>query len=53
MSIFPFPAKLRSISNSIYLACSPRFWRKLSILIWRPVLDYEFRDIWLVHRDIA
>jgi len=53
MSTSPVSAPLASISKSDYLASLPRWRRWLSTLNWRPVVEYEIREIELEHRRIA
>jgi len=53
MSTSPVSAPSASISRSDYLASLPRWRRWLSTLNWRPVVEYEIREIELEHRRIA
>jgi FtsZ-binding cell division protein ZapB len=53
MSTSPVSAPSASISKSDYLASLPRWRRWLSTLNWRPVVDYEIREIEFEHRRIA
>ena len=45
MSISPSSAPLPSISKSEYYSSLPWFRRLLAMLNWRPVVDYELREI--------
>jgi hypothetical protein len=45
MSTSPSSAPLRSISKSEYYSSLPWFRRLLAMLNWRPVVDYELREI--------
>jgi len=53
MSTSPVLAPSASISKSDYLASLPRWRRWLSTLNWRPVVEYEIREIEFEHRRIA
>lgn len=53
MSTSPVSAPSASISKSDYLASLPRWRRLLSTLNWRPVVEYEIREIEFEHRRIA
>ena len=53
MSTSPVSAPSASISKSDYLSSLPRWRRWLSTLNWRPVVDYEIREIEFEHRRIA
>jgi len=53
MSTSPISAPSASISKSDYLASLPRWRRWLSTLNWRPVVEYEIREIEFEHRRIA
>jgi len=53
MSTSPVSAPSASISKSDYLASLPRWRRWLSTLNWRPVVEYEIREIEFEHRKIA
>jgi len=53
MSTSPVSAPSASISKSDYLASLPRWRRWLSTLNWRPVVEYEIREIEFEHRRIA
>jgi hypothetical protein len=45
MSTFPPSAPSPSISKSEYYSSLPWFRRLLAMLNWRPVVDYELREI--------
>ena len=45
MSTFPSSAPSPSISKSEYYSSLPWFRRCLAMLNWRPVVDYELREI--------
>jgi len=45
MSTFPSSAPSPSISKSEYYSSLPWFRRLLAMLNWRPVVDYELREI--------
>ena len=45
MSTFPSSAPSPSISKSEYYSSLPWFRRWLAMLNWRPVVDYELREI--------
>ena len=45
MSTSPSSASLPSISKSEYYSSLPWFRRWLAMLNWRPVVDYELREI--------
>lgn len=53
MSTSPVSAPSTSISKSDYLASLPRWRRWLSTLNWRPVVEYEIREIEFENRRIA
>ena len=53
MSTSPVSAPSASISKSDYLSSLPRWRRWLSTLNWRPVVEYEIREIEFEHRRIA
>ena len=52
MSSFPSSAPSASISKSEYYSSLPWFRRLLAMLNWRPVVDYELREIEFNHREI-
>ena len=45
MSTFPSSVPSSSISKSEYYSSLPWFRRLLAMLNWRPVVDYELREI--------
>jgi hypothetical protein len=45
MSTSPSSELSHSISKSEYYSSLPRFRRLLAMLNWRPVIDYELREI--------
>ena len=45
MSTFPSSVPSASISKSEYYSSLPWFRRLLAMLNWRPVVDYELREI--------
>ena len=49
----PSTAPPRSISKSEYYSSLPWFRRYLAMLNWRPVVDYELREIEFEKRRIA
>ena len=49
----PSTAPPRSISKSEYYSSLPWFRRCLAMLNWRPVVDYELREIEFEKRRIA
>jgi hypothetical protein len=53
MSTFPSSAPSPSISKSEYYSSLPWFRRFLAMLNWRPVVDYELREIEFKQREIA
>ncbi len=53
MSTSPSSAPLPSISKSEYYSSLPWFRRCLAMLNWRPVVDYELREIEFKKRKIA
>jgi hypothetical protein len=53
MSTFPSSAPSPSISKSEYYSSLPWFRRWLAMLNWRPVVDYELREIEFKKRKIA
>ena len=53
MSTSPSPDPLHSISKSEYYSSLPWFRRLLAMLNWRPVVDYELREIEFNRREIA
>ena len=52
MSTFPSSAPSPSISKSEYYSSLPWFRRFLAMLNWRPVVDYELREIEFEKRKI-
>jgi hypothetical protein len=52
MSTSPSSAPSPSISKSEYYASLPWFRRLLAMLNWRPVVDYELREIEFERRKI-
>jgi hypothetical protein len=52
MSISPSSAPSPSISKSEYYSSLPWFRRCLAMLNWRPVVDYELREIEFDRREI-
>ena len=52
MSTFPSSAPSPSISKSEYYSSLPWFRRWLAMLNWRPVVDYELREIEYKQRKI-
>ena len=48
----PSSAPLSSISKSEYYSSLPWFRRWLAMLNWRPVVDYELREIEYKQREI-
>ena len=52
MSTFPSSAPSPSISKSEYYSSLPWFRRCLAMLNWRPVVDYELREIEYKRREI-
>ena len=52
MSAFPSSAPSPSISKSEYYSSLPWFRRLLAMLNWRPVVDYELREIEFEKRKI-
>jgi len=52
MSTFPSSAPSPSISKSEYYSSLPWFRRWLAMLNWRPVVDYELREIEFKRREI-
>ena len=52
MQSSPSPAPLSSISKSEYYSSLPWFRRWLAMLNWRPVVDYELREIEFDRREI-
>ena len=52
MSAFPSSAPSPSISNSEYYSSLPWYRRWLAMLNWRPVVDYELREIEFEKRKI-
>ena len=52
MSTFPSSAPSPSISKSEYYSSLPWFRRCLAMLNWRPVVDYELREIEFKQREI-
>ncbi|MCP9808467.1 hypothetical protein KBY58_03340 [Cyanobium sp. HWJ4-Hawea] len=52
MSTSPFSAPSHSISKSEYYSSLPWFRRLLAMLNWRPVVDYELREIEFKLREI-
>jgi len=52
MSTSPFSAPSPSISKSEYYSSLPWFRRLLATLNWRPVVDYELREIEFDRREI-
>ena len=52
MSTFPSSAPSPSISKSEYYSSLPWFRRFLATLNWRPVVDYELREIEFEKRKI-
>jgi hypothetical protein len=52
MSISPSSAPSPSISKSEYYSSLPWFRRLLAMLNWRPVVDYELREIEFKRRKI-
>ena len=48
----PSSAPLSSISKSEYYSSLPWFRRWLAMLNWRPVVDYELREIEFDRREI-
>ena len=53
MSTSPSSAQSPSISKSEYYSSLPWFRRLLAMLNWRPVVDYELREIEFERRKIA
>jgi hypothetical protein len=53
MSTSPSSAPSPSISKSEYYSSLPWFRRWLAMLNWRPVVDYELREIEFEKRKIA
>jgi hypothetical protein len=53
MSTSPSSAPSPSISKSEYYSSLPWFRRLLAMLNWRPVVDYELREIEFEKRKIA
>jgi hypothetical protein len=53
MSTFPSSAPSPLISKSEYYSSLPWFRRWLAMLNWRPVVDYELREIEFKNRKIA
>ena len=53
MSTSPSSAPSPSISKSEYYSSLPWFRRFLAMLNWRPVVDYELREIEFEKRKIA
>ena len=53
MSTSPSSAPSPSISKSEYYSSLPWFRRLLAMLNWRPVVDYELREIEFKKRKIA
>ena len=53
MSTFPSSAPSPSISKSEYYSSLSWFRRLLAMLNWRPVVDYELREIEYEKRKIA
>ena len=53
MSTSPSSAQSPSISKSEYYSSLPWFRRCLAMLNWRPVVDYELREIEFERRKIA
>ena len=51
MSTSPFSAPSPSISKSEYYSSLPWFRRLLATLNWRPVVDYELREIEFDRRE--
>ncbi|MBM5786020.1 MAG: hypothetical protein FJ076_14620 [Cyanobacteria bacterium K_DeepCast_35m_m1_288] len=52
MSTFPSSVPSSSISKSEYYSSLPWFRRLLAMLNWRPVVDYELREIEYKQREI-
>ena len=52
MSTSPSSAPSPSISKSEYYSSLPWFRRFLAMLNWRPVVDYELREIEFKQREI-
>ena len=52
MPQYPSSAPLSSISKSEYYSSLPWFRRWLAMLNWRPVVDYELREIEFDRREI-
>jgi hypothetical protein len=52
MSTSPSSAPSPSISKSEYYSSLPWFRRLLAMLNWRPVVDYELREIEFDRREI-
>jgi hypothetical protein len=52
MSTFPSSAPSPSISKSEFYSSLPWFRRLLAMLNWRPVVDYELREIEYKQREI-
>lgn len=52
MSPSPSPAPSPLISKSEYYSSLPWFRRLLAMLNWRPVVDYELREIEFDRREI-
>ena len=52
MPQYPSSAPLSSISKSEYYSSLPWFRRWLAMLNWRPVVDYELREIEYKQREI-
>jgi len=53
MSTSPSSAPSPSISKSEYYSSLPWFRRCLAMLNWRPVVDYELREIEFDRREIV
>jgi hypothetical protein len=53
MSTSPSSAPSPSISKSEYYSSLPWFRRLLAMLNWRPVVDYELREIEFDRREIV
>ena len=53
MSTSPSSAPSPSISKSEYYSSLPWFRRLLATLNWRPVVDYELREIEFDRREIV
>jgi len=52
MSTFPSSELSHSIRKSEYYSSLPWFRRLLAMLNWRPVVDYELREIEFKRREI-